>query len=200
MDSTARKLDERYTYGDYRTWDDDTRWELIDGEAFCMSPAPNSCHQLLLIALGGELRNHFKGKACKVFAAPLDVLLPSGDEGEDDIVNVVQPDIMIVCDRSKIHFRGIIGAPDVIFEILSPSTSKRDMSVKFELYERSGVREYFVVDPYGESVTAFGESSGSRFSKKTVYRASDVLKFDTFAELEIPLAPIFEELSPFSGE
>ncbi|GHV53184.1 hypothetical protein FACS1894216_10710 [Synergistales bacterium] len=198
MDGTARKLDERYTYGDYRTWDDGTRWELIDGEAFCMSPAPRPVHQLLLAALSRKLGNHFEGKKCKVFFAPVDVLLSSGDEGEDDIVNVVQPDIMIVCDRSKIRSRNIIGAPDVIFEILS--TSKRDMSVKFELYERSGVREYFLVDPYGKSVTAFGENNGSRFSKKTVYSASDVLKFDMFAELEIPLAPIFEELAPFGGE
>ncbi|GHV32187.1 hypothetical protein FACS1894167_15120 [Synergistales bacterium] len=199
MDSAARKFDERYTYGDYKTWDDDTRWELIDGEAFCMT-APNSYHQLLLGALHRELAIHFKGKKCKVCIAPFDVLLPGSDETEDDIVNVVQPDMMIVCDRSKIRPRNIIGAPDVVFEILSPSTSKRDLSVKLELYERSGVREYFVVDPYGESVTAFGENSDGRFSKKTVYSASDVLKFDTFAELEIPLAPIFEELSPFGGE
>ncbi|GHV50994.1 hypothetical protein FACS1894216_04180 [Synergistales bacterium] len=200
MDSAARKLDERYTYGDYKTWDDDTRWELIDGEAFCMSPGASNYHQLLLGALYKKLANHFDGKKCKVYVAPFDVLLPNGDEDDDDIVNVVQPDIMIVCDRSKIHFRGIIGAPDVIFEILSPSTSKRGMSVKLKLYERSGVREYFVVDPYGESVTAFGENNGGRFSKETVYSASDVLKFGTFAELEIPLTQIFEELSPFGGE
>ncbi|GHV30940.1 hypothetical protein FACS1894167_12520 [Synergistales bacterium] len=200
MDSAAKKLDERYTYGDYKTWDDDTRWELIDGEAFCMSPGASNYHQLLFGALHMELALRFKGKKCKVYAAPFDVLLPNGDEDEDDIVNVVQPDIMIVCDRSKIHFRGIIGAPDVVFEILSPSTSKRDLSVKLGLYERAGVREYFVVNPYDESVTAFGENSGSRFSKKTVYSASDVLKFDTFAELEIPLTQIFEELSPFGGE
>ncbi|GHV57029.1 hypothetical protein FACS1894216_21370 [Synergistales bacterium] len=200
MGNTAKKLDEHYTYGDYKAWDDGERWELIDGEAFCMSPAPRPIHQLLLGALYNELANHFKGKKCKVYPAPCDVLLPRVNEGEDDIIDVVQPDIIIVCDRSKIRPRNIIGAPDAVFEILSPSTSSRDMGIKLELYGRSGVREYFVADPYGESVTVFGENNDGRFSKKNIYSASDVLKSGTFTELEIPLAPIFEELASFGEE
>ena len=136
----ARELEERYTYGDYKSWDDDLRWELIDGDAFCMSPGPGEAHQSLLVALSSELRTYFKGKECRVYVAPFDVMLPDGNESEDEIDTVVQPDIMIVCDKSKIQHNGIKGAPDVVFEILSPSTAQRDLDDKFNLYERAGVK------------------------------------------------------------
>ena len=105
----ARVLEERYAYGDYKTWDDDLRWELIDGEAFCMSPGPGTVHQFLAAKLFAKLVNYFEGKECQVFDAPFDVMLPNADEPEDEIDTMVQPDIMIICDRSKIQHNGING-------------------------------------------------------------------------------------------
>ena len=191
--SEARALEEYYTYGDYRMWDDDLRWELIDGEPFCMSPGPGETHQSLLVALSSELRVYFKGKECRVYVAPFDVMLPRGGELEDEIDTVVQPDIMIVCDQSKIQRNGIKGAPDVVLEILSPSTAWRDLTDKLYLYERAGVREYVIADPDNMIVTVYRRGRDELFSRRAVYRTSDVLEFETFPELKIPLASVFEE-------
>ena len=136
-----RAQEKRYTYGDYRLWDDDLHWELSDGAAFClsslsggMSPGPGATHQTLLWDLFFSLKNYFQGKTCRVYVAPFDVLLPDDDESEDEIDTVVQPDIMILCDKSRLHSYGIKGAPDVVFEILSPSTARRDLTAKLRLY------------------------------------------------------------------
>ncbi|GHV42105.1 hypothetical protein FACS1894187_24160 [Synergistales bacterium] len=168
------------------------RYELIDGEAFLMSPAPTTTHQRLLGELSRQIANYFHGKECEVFFAPVDVLLPNGDEeSEDDIDTVVQPDIVIVCDKSKVQVKGIFGAPDVVFEVLSPSTKSRDMDEKLRLYERAGVKEYFIVNPNKSVVTAYRSKGGDHFSRKTLYEAADILEFDTFAELKISLADVF---------
>jgi Uma2 family endonuclease len=192
----VRDLKERYTFGDYCTWDDGLRWELIDGVASCMSPSPRTVHQMVLIALGSFLFYYFRNRECQVLTAPLDVMLPRGDEPEDGIDTVVQPDIMVLCDSSKLHFNGIKGAPDVVFEILSPSTAQRDLVDKLYLYERAGVKEYLIVDPDNCTVTAYrrgGESDPSIFSRRAVYRTTDILEFETFEGLKIPLASVFEQ-------
>ena len=191
----ARVLEERYIYGDYRTWDDDLRWELIDGEAFCMSPGPGTAHQSLSVKLIMKLASYFEGKECQVFHAPFDVMLPSGDELEDEIDTVVQPDIMILCDLSKLQHNGIKGAPDVVFEILSPSTAQRDLADKLYLYERAWVEEYVIVDPYNMIVTAYRRGENELFSRRAAYGISDVLEFETFPELKIPLNSVFEEFN-----
>lgn len=141
--------EERFTYRHYRTWPDSERWELIDGHAWAMSPAPRTRHQDIQAQLITALRVFLKGKPCKAFDAPFDVLLPEGEEADDEIDTVIQPDIVVYCDRSKITEAGGRGAPDLVVEILSPSTSKKDQHEKFALYERHGVREYWVVDPAG---------------------------------------------------
>ena len=102
MGEAAKVLEKRYTYDDYRTWNDDLRWELIYGEAFCMSPGPGTLHQLLAAKLFTKLGSYFEGKECQAFFAPFDVMLPNGDESEDEVETVVQPDIMILCDMSKL--------------------------------------------------------------------------------------------------
>ena len=194
MGEAERTLEERYSYGDYRSWDDDLRWELIDGEAFCMSPGPGVVHQSLLVELAAELRAYFKGKECRVYAAPFDVMLPEGDEPEDEIDTVVQPDLMIVCDKSKIQRNGIKGAPDVVFEILSPSTARRDLDDKFRLYERAGVKEYVIVDPRNRVIHAHCRDDKGRFSFRKIYGADDVLEFGLFPELNIPLSSIWGDI------
>ena len=141
--------EQRYTYADYCTWDDNERWELIEGVPYAMSPAPAWRHQGISRELSYQLTDFLKGKPCKVFAAPFDVRLNADDE--DD--TVVQPDIVVICDRSKLSGTGCKGVPDMIIEILSPSTAQRDKWIKFNLYQRAGVREYWIVDPDSKMVT-----------------------------------------------
>ena len=139
----ASREEERYTYADYCTWPDDERWELINGFAYAKA-APSVEHQSTLLELAGQLRDFLKGRPCKVFVAPLAVRLNA--DAEDD--SIVEPDILVVCDKSKIEDgKCVIGAPDLVIEVLSPSKAKHDKVIKRKLYQRAGVREYWVVDP-----------------------------------------------------
>lgn len=147
MGNPNQAPDERFTYRHYKTWPDSERWELIEGHAWAMSPAPMTRHQEMQARLITEIRLFLRGKPCKAYDAPFDVLLPQMDESEDDVDTVVQPDLSVFCDRTKITERGARGAPDLVMEILSPSTSKKDLNDKFRLYEKHGVREYWVIDP-----------------------------------------------------
>ncbi len=137
----------RYTYKDYLQWPEDERWELIEGIAYSMSPAPNRRHQGIHREIMGQLISYFKGKPCKLYPAPIDVFLPETDDSPDDISTIVQPDILVVCDPAKLKEVGILGAPDFIIEILSPATAFRDQSKKKLLYEKHGVKEYWIVNP-----------------------------------------------------
>ncbi|MDP3177476.1 MAG: Uma2 family endonuclease [Spirochaetaceae bacterium] len=157
--------EERFTYRHYRTWPDSERWELIHGHAWAMSPAPRTRHQDLAADLITQLRVFLRGKPCKAFAAPFDVLLPAGGEADDEVDTVVQPDVVVFCDRSKITEAGARGAPDLAIEILSPSTSKKDMNDKFQLYESRGVREYWVVDPGNRSILVFRLGPDGRYDE-----------------------------------
>jgi Uma2 family endonuclease len=163
MGNPALAPEERFTYRHYRSWPDEERWELIDGHAWAMSPAPMTRHQELSGNLSREIGNFLKGKPCRVFTAPFDVLFPKGDEADDDVDTVVQPDISVFCDRTKITKRGARGAPDLVVEILSPSTSKKDMNDKFALYESRGVREYWIVDPAALSIWVYRLAKPGRF-------------------------------------
>ncbi len=156
MGLPEKKTDHKYTYKDYCSWPEDERWELIDGVAYDMSPAPSRRHQEVSFELAGLIREYLKGKDCKAFAAPFDVMLPVFPvQSENEIDTIVQPDILVICDPSKIIEKGCLGAPDLIIEILSPSTSKKDLNEKFGLYEKHGVKEYWVVDPGNKYIRVF---------------------------------------------
>ena len=138
MADPAIKQDQVYTYGDYRKWPDDERWELIEGTAWNMSPAPTRFHQGISAELLRQIKNHADNTSCKVYAAPFDVLLPGiGEVEEDAVTSVVQPDISVICDLGKLTDKGCTGAPDWVVEILSPSTSKKDFNDKMALYQKS---------------------------------------------------------------
>ena len=145
--NTEQRQLQRFTYTDYLTWDDDIRQELIDGVSYLMA-APSSTHQEILGELFNQLKNFLKGKTCRVYMSPFDVRL-NPNTGDD---TVVQPDILVVCDSSKIDKRGLVGAPDMIIEILSPSSTKMDKLLKFRKYCQAGVREYWILDPKNEYV------------------------------------------------
>jgi Uma2 family endonuclease len=149
MGDPALTPQERFTYRHYRTWPEGERWELIRGVAYSMSPAPLRNHQRMVGRFFARLDTFLTGKPCQAYVAPFDVLLPEGAEPDDAVDTVVQPDIVVYCDPSKLTREGARGSPDLVAEILSPSTSRKDQREKFDLYQKSGVREYWVIDPAG---------------------------------------------------
>ena len=134
----------QYTYADYEKMDDDNRYEIIDGVIYLMSPGPGSAHQSVSIEIARQLSTFLLDKPCKVFAAPFDVCLNAAGDNDK---TVVQPDIIVVCDRNKIERKRCNGAPDMVVEILSPSSTSRDMLIKYKRYQSAGVREYWIVNP-----------------------------------------------------
>jgi Uma2 family endonuclease len=180
-----------YTYADYLTWIDDKRRELVNGFINIMS-APKTQHQRisgnLFVKLHTVIERH-KGK-CEVFHAPFDVRLPRNGEKEDNKIDtVVQPDICIICDPSKLDERGCLGAPDFIAEIQSLSTAKYDLNEKFNLYEAVGVREYWVVFP-DKAVQVFLLQSDGKYDNGTLYETGKV-PVHIFDGIEIDLNDIF---------
>lgn len=155
----ALKDTEHHCYGDYLHWADNN-YELIDGEAYFMAPAPNLEHQEVAGDVYFQLRSALAGKKCRAFIAPIDVRLPKKDEADESIDTVVQPDVLVVCDSHKLDRRGIRGAPDWILEVLSPSTASHDQIKKRELYERHGVREYWLIHPIDRVLTIYRLQNG----------------------------------------
>lgn len=189
MGPLAEKREESYTYSDYLKWNDDERWELIDGVAYNMTPAPNRRHQQISGELFRQFANFLIDKSCEVYDAPFDVRLP--DEDEDDVTTVVQPDLAVICDSRKLDDAGCLGAPDLIVEVLSPATSRRDRKEKFFCYEHAGVKEYWLVDPLANTVTVFKLGDDKRYGRPDVYGVEETVAVGIFSDLEIELAPVF---------
>ena len=186
----------RYTYADYLTWLDDIRRELINGFIHIMS-APIRVHARLSTKLTMKIYSFIdKHKGlCQVYHAPFDVRLPvDGHKEDDEIYNVVQPDICVICDLSKLDYRGCIGAPDLMVEVLSPSTSKKDKTKKFYLYEKAGVREYWIVDPDKKVLNTFILQPNGKYDKGTEYTSQQCAPMHIFEGLVIDLKELFEEL------
>ena len=187
-------LKKRYTYADYLTWIDDTRRELIDGFIKMMTPAPRRIHvdasvniiEHLLIVIRKN-----KGK-CKVYPAPFDVRFPkNGETAHDKIYTVVQPDISVVCDLSKLDELGCCGAPDMIVEVLSPSTQKKDVNEKFNLYEKHGVKEYWIVHPSDKTVNVFLLQENGKYDDGIIYEDEGKVPVHIFDNYLIDLQDIF---------
>jgi len=146
---------ERHTFAEYLGWPDALRYELVDGEAFLMSPGPDLAHQEIAGEVFRQLANQLDGKPCRPFVAPLDVRLPRTGEDDAGTTTVVQPDVMVVCDPAKLDRRGVRGAPDFIAEVLSPHTAGHDQVRKLRAYERAGVREFWLVHPTDRVLTVY---------------------------------------------
>lgn len=194
MPSTPKESSLLYTYSDYLTWSEDERWELINGVPYNMTPAPTPKHQEVLGELFLLLANWLKKTKCKVYMAPFDVRLVESETVDSLIDKVVQPDITVVCDPEKIDERGCAGIPDMIIEILSPSTFKKDLGIKLALYESSGVQEYWVVHPTDETVMVF-KLQNNQYGKPTVYSVPDVVPVGLFGDLAIQLESVFHNTS-----
>jgi len=182
-----------YTYGDYTSWPDEERWEIIDGVPFNMSPAPSRSHQVILRELLGQFWSFLQDRPCEVYSAPFDVRLPKADEEDEDIQTVVQPDILVVCDRNKLDEKGCRGVPDLIIEIISPYTASKDMKEKFSLYERHGVREYWLVYPIEKTVMVFILGENGEYGKPKTYSQQDTIEVSFLEGLTIDLMPAFRE-------
>lgn len=149
-------LDKHYTYADYLTWPDEFHCELIDGKIYMMPPAPLLTHQDVAGEIFRQAANALLGKSCRAFIAPLDIRLPNPNQADDETADtVVQPDVLVVCDVNKLDRRGVRGAPDWVVEVLSPSTASRDQIQKRALYERHGIREYWLVHPLDHVLTIY---------------------------------------------
>ncbi len=185
-----------YTYSDYLSWSFTEMSELIRGKIFKMSPAPTSTHQKISLRLTLKIGNFLEGKKCQLFLAPFDVRLPQAPDRKSDkeIITVVQPDLCVVCDPSKIDERGCLGAPDWIIEILSRYTSAKDLREKFEVYEDAGVKEYWVVHPQEQTLLVYTlDVSGKYTGKLKPYVRGDQVLPASLPGLVIDLKDIFPE-------
>lgn len=181
----------KYTYKDYLTWPEDERLEIIDGIAY-MQAAPTPLHQEMLMELSKQFAVYLTGKPCKVYPAPFAVILSQGSEkDEEEINNVVEPDIAIVCDLTKMSDKGCHGAPDMIIEIISPSSIKTDRVTKLNKYEKAGVREYWIVEPEQKLVSVFLQQANNRFGRPDMYTEEDRVKVSIFSDLIIDLREVF---------
>lgn len=194
-DISVLDVNKMYSYADYLTWQVRERLELIKGHLFKMSPAPMRYHQELSGALHREFSAYLKKKPCKVFHAPFDVRLPKtqNDQRDDQIYTVVQPDLVVVCDRAKLDRKGCLGAPDLIVEILSPSTAAKDVKDKFALYEEAGVREYWIVHPEEAIIEVFRRDPTGKYQLERIYTREDCISVGIFDDFSIDLRDIFEE-------
>lgn len=177
-----------YTYADYVLWEIKERLEILKGKIFRMSPAPAISHQKIARNLTGELYYYFKGKTCQLFAAPFDVVLKNKNGLED---SVVQPDLCVVCDPKKLeNDKRCLGAPDLIIEILSPGNTRKEMRNKYELYEESGVMEYWVVRPIDKEITQFVLEEGKYRALPPIVEG-DMVQSVKFPELYVSTEDIF---------
>jgi Uma2 family endonuclease len=179
-----------YTYADLLMWDDDTRYELHYGQPVALA-SPSGEHQAVAGELYFQLRQYLSGKTCKAYFAPLDVrLFEQTEEPPEDVDTVVQPDLMVVCDPNKVDRRGIHGAPDLVVEILSDSTRRVDRLVKYQLYQRAGVPEYWIVDPAGKTVAVHRLQDG-QYGSPDLYLAGDTVPVSVLEDCAIDLTQVF---------
>ena len=189
----AQETEKKFTYADYVTWPDDERWELIDGEAYNMTPAPSVAHQKITGNLYILLSRHPKKRAeCFVGIAPTDVVFAEHD--------VVQPDVFVVCDENKITEANIQGAPDLIIEVIFPTSALKDKREKKAQYEKYGVREYIIVDPTDQYVERFLLGEDGLYGKGEIFGPMEVLPVVALERIEIPLWEVFEVEKPREEE
>lgn len=184
-----------YTAADYLSWKLEEMVELIRGKIFRMSPAPNTRHQRIYSDLYKIfLRAEDDIGNCSMWQAPTDVYLVHAGEDFMKTRNVVQPDIFIACDPTKIHEKGCFGAPDFVVEILSPSTSKKDASLKLELYREYGVREYWMISVEERMIFVYLlNESGEYVPQKPAVEGQEISPRD-FPQIIVELTELFKKL------
>ena len=192
-DISQLDISKSYTYADYLTWRIKERVELIMGKIYKMSPAPTSKHQYISSLIITAMVSYLKDKNCRVFAAPYDVTLPiTNKTGEPN--TVVQPDICVVCDYAKITEKGCDGSPDLIVEIVSKSSVTRDLHEKYNLYELSGVKEYWVVHPNDKTLSIFRLGEDKKYVPAKPLTYGDMAESQVVPGLTIDLNEVFQDV------
>jgi Uma2 family endonuclease len=183
----------KYSYADYLSWDIEEMVEIIRGKVYKWTAAPSSKHQLVIGELIYVFKKFLKHKNCKIFPAPFDVRLPKKSLRNEDIFTVVQPDICVICDKSKLDEAGCIGAPDLIVEVLSPSNNKKDLKIKYELYQEHGVREYWILQPLDQTLIIYTLKEG-KYVPSRLFGAGDTVGSTVLEGFKLDLEEFFGDL------
>ncbi|WP_373524328.1 Uma2 family endonuclease [Aquiflexum sp.] len=185
---------DRHTYADYLTWEMEEMVELIKGKVFPRGiAAPKRIHQQARGLLGVELYNFLKGKKDEVYFVPIDVRLPEDSKSDDKIFTVVQPDICVICDPEKLDDLGCVGAPDLVVEVLSPGNKQLELQHKYEVYEESGVKEYWLLDPEGQTFLIYTLKDG-KYEASRLMTSGDIAKSSVIHGFELDLEEFFGEI------
>jgi len=180
----------QYTFNDLLGWEENELFEIINGELFLMA-TPSTTHQMISGEIFRQIANYLAGKKCKVISAPFSVrLFEQDDDTPEDVDTVVEPDISIICDMDKLDTHGCKGAPDMVVEILSPSSLRHDRLVKLNLYQKAKVREYWIIDPENKAVQVFLHD-GDFLRIFEEYEAKDVAKVNVLDGCFIELNKVF---------
>jgi Uma2 family endonuclease len=188
-------FDKTYTYADYLQWTFDDRLEILKGKLFKMTPAPSRFHQDVSGIIFRDISTYLKGKPCKVYAAPFDVRLSRKNAKDESITTVLQPDISVICDLSKLDDRGCVGAPDIVVEILSPGNNKKELHNKYEIYEEAGVLEYWIVWPDSQSFLKYTLDENGKYIPSRVLTLGDQVTTPILPGFVLDLEEVFEEAS-----
>lgn len=194
MITSIEQLDfsKQYSYAEYFKWQIDERLELIKGFIHRMS-APSRLHQEISRNIEVQLMEYFRHKPCDWYHAPFDVRLPRNKEIADkQVFTVVQPDICVICDKTKLDQRGCVGAPDLVIEILSPGNSRKEMKEKFEIYEESGVREYWIVEPSEKICLVYTLNDAGKYIGHRPFIETEIMHSFVFPEMAINLSEVFD--------
>lgn len=184
-----------YTYADYYNWKFPEIVELINGRVFKMNPITYTCHQALAGDIHTLLNVFLRKKTCKTYAAPFDVRLPRKSKDDKDIFTVLQPDICVICDLTKIDKRGCIGAPDIVVEVLSPGNNAKELKNKYEMYEEAGVKEYWIVSPQNQSFLVHTLVDG-KFVLSPLKTVGDEVTSSVLPGFSIDLTELFNSADP----
>ena len=183
-----------YSYAHYLNWLFDERVELIKGKIFKMSPAPSRVHQEISFSISLSIGNFLKNKPCKVYAAPFDVRFPKISKAGKDVYTVLQPDICVVCDLTKLDDKGCIGAPDLVVEIISPGNNKKELLHKYQIYQEFGVKEYWVVSQGDQSILIYTLDSEGKFCPSKIFTQGEEVNSTVLPDFVLKLDDVFEGL------
>ncbi|MEW5814567.1 MAG: Uma2 family endonuclease [Spirochaetota bacterium] len=193
MGLPAKKDSRVYTYADYLTWPDEERWELIDGVAYDTSPALSRFHQAIVGEIFRRSANFLEGKTCRAYISPFDVRLPEFTGASDEaILNVVQPDVSVFLSEDRLDYKGAVGAPDIAIEVLSPYTSLKDQREKLKLYERFGVKEYWIIEPEYKTLQIYRLNQERQYGKPQVYGGEDTVESSILDGFHLDVHTIFQ--------
>lgn len=195
MKITDLNLSKAYSYAEYSRWKFKEQTELINGKVFVNHASPAPVHQEITLKIALAMLNHVQHTPWKVYIAPFDVRIPRDSVKDKDIFTVVQPDICLVCDRSKLDENGCIGAPDIVVEILKPGNTEKELKYKYAVYEEAGVKEYWVVTPMLQSIFIYHQQNGQFQSYRPLVKG-DIINTSLLPGFELDVTSIFRGMKP----